>query len=422
VGADDLATLIYTSGTTGPPKGVMLTHGNITNNVLASLKALLLKPSDTALSFLPLSHIFERMAGLYCMVYAGGTIAYAESVDTVPENMVEVRPTVVMSVPRLYEKMYARILDAATQGGVIKKNLFFWARRVGLARSRRLLAGKPVGPWLGFQYSIARALVFRKLKQRTGGRLRFFVSGGAPLAKDIAEFFYAAGLPILEGYGLTETSPVLTVNRLESIRPGTVGKPVLGVEIKIAGDGEILARGPSIMKGYYNKPEATEATMVDGWFHTGDIGHLDREGCLLITDRKKDLIVTAGGKNVAPQPIENLLKTDKFISEVVVIGDRRPCLVALIVPNFENLKSYAKHKGLGDIDPAKLVQLPAIINLIQRRIARHQEGAAPFETIKKIHVLGRELEIGEELTPTLKVKRKEVSKRFHDEIEALYSG
>jgi long-chain acyl-CoA synthetase len=421
VNSDDLATIIYTSGTTGPPKGVMLTHGNIAANVVAGLSVLSIGPDDTCLSFLPLSHIFERMGGLYCMICAGATIAYAECFETVAKNLIEVRPTIVIGVPRFYEKVYARILDAASQGGVIKKNLFFWARAVGLERSARILDGKPTGLWLDLQYLCAKVLVFRKLRKRTGGRIRFFASGGAPLAPDIAQFFYAAGLPILEGYGLTETSPIITVNTFEVLRPGTVGKPLPGIEIKIASDGEILARGPSIMKGYYNQPEETAEALKDGWFHTGDIGHLDKVGCLVITDRKKDLIVTAGGKNVAPQPIENTLKTDKYISEVVVLGDRRPYLVALIVPNFKNLKNYARYKGLNSPEQSDLVHLPAVVDLLLRRIALHQKGAAPFEAVRKIHVLDRELVIGDELTPTLKVKRKEISRRFHDEIEALYS-
>ncbi len=422
VTADDLATVIYTSGTTGPPKGVMLTHCNIVANVEAGLQMFDFRPDDVCLSFLPLSHILERMAGLYCMWRAGVTIAYAESVDTVPQNLLEVGPTVMVSVPRLYEKMYARIMDTALRGGFPKKQIFFWARGVGLERTRLELAKEPVGAWLDFRYRIARKLVFAKLKARTGGRLRFFVSGGAPLAREIAEFFHAAGLPILEGYGLTETSPVLAVNTFDHLKLGTVGRPVPGVEIRIAEDGEILARGPNVMKGYYHMPEATAECMAGGWFHTGDIGHLDEEGYLVITDRKKDLLVTAGGKNVAPQPIENALKTDKFISEAVVIGDRRPYLAALIVPNFENLDRYVRFKGLTVRSRGELVRHPRVVDLIRRRIERHQSEAARYETIKRFHVLDHELSVEEgELTPTLKVKRKEILRRYHDEIESLYA-
>jgi long-chain acyl-CoA synthetase len=419
---DQLATLIYTSGTTGTPKGVMLTHHNIVSNVLTVLRLLSITDRDTALSFLPLSHIFERMAGLYTLVHAGVSIAYAESVDSVPQNLLEVRPTLVIGVPRLFEKMYARVLDAATQGGFLKKNLFFWARDVGLRWSDRTVAGETPGLPLRAQYSCASRLVFSKLHARTGGRLRFFASGGAPLAPEIARFFHAAGLPILEGYGLTETSPVLAVNTFDDFRPGTVGKPIPGVEIRIAEDGEILARGPSIMKGYYNMPEATARALEGGWFHTGDIGHLDPDGFLVITDRKKDLIVTAGGKNVAPQPIENRLKTDKYVSEAIVIGDRRPFLIALIVPNFENLERYARYKGLEVKGVEELVAHPQVRDLLRRRVERYQADSPRHEKIRKIHLLERDLKIAEgELTPTLKVKRSRLAEDYKDVIEALYA-
>ena len=419
--ADDLATIIYTSGTTGPPKGVMLTHGNIVSNVQAGLQVLDVRASDITLSFLPLSHIFERMVGLYAMWHQGVTIAYAESVETMADNLVEVRPTIVVSVPRLYEKIYARVLDSATQGGPIKKGIFFWARGVGLKRARRMLAGEPVGAWIEFLYRIAYKMVFSKLQARTGGRMRFFVSGGAPLAKQIGEFFYAAGLIIIEGYGLTESSPVLTVNRMDRIGFGTVGEPLPGVEIRIAEDGEILARGPNIMKGYYNQPEATAEALEGGWLHTGDIGRFDEVGRLVITDRKKDLIVTAGGKNVAPQPLENALKTDRFLSEVVILGDRKPYLVALVVPDFANLERYARYKNIPYESRADLVRHPHVRDFIRRRIERRQRRVARYETIKQFDVLDHELTVDAgELTPTLKVKRREIARKYKEQIEAMY--
>ncbi|MEO7096207.1 MAG: long-chain fatty acid--CoA ligase, partial [Polyangiales bacterium] len=343
---DDVATLIYTSGTTGEPKGVMLTHDNLWSNVMAAESAIPFLSDDVGLSFLPLSHIFERMAGHYLMFHVGCSIAYAESIDTVPIDMQTVRPTLVLSVPRLYEKMYARVLENALAGGAAKKNIFFWARKVAEQWADVKLAGGEPRGLLAMKYGIAQKLVFSKLQARTGGRLRYFVSGGAPLAAEINKFFYAAGLVILEGYGLTETSPVICVNTPKAFRIGTVGKPMPGSEVKIAADGEILTRGPHVMKGYYNKPDATkEAIDAEGYFHTGDIGVLT-DDFLAITDRKKDIIVTAGGKNIAPQPIENLIKTNKYVSQAVVIGDKRKFPVVLVVPNWDQLEKYAKLKNI----------------------------------------------------------------------------
>jgi long-chain acyl-CoA synthetase len=418
---DDLATLIYTSGTTGEPKGVMLSHDNLYSNVMAAAASIPFEGKDVCLSFLPLSHIFERMAGHYLMLHVGCSIAYAESIDTVPVDMQAIRPSIVLSVPRLYEKMYARVLENALSGGAIKKRIFFWARAVAERWADVKLAGGTPRGLLALQYRIAQRLVFSKLQQRTGGRLRYFVSGGAPLAPEINKFFYAAGLVILEGYGLTETSPVISVNIPTAFRIGTVGKPVPGAEVMIAPDGEILTRGPHVMKGYYNKPEATREVMDDeGWFHTGDIGEL-RDGYLAITDRKKDIIVTAGGKNIAPQPIENTLKTNKYISQAVVIGDKRKFPVVLVVPNWENLEKWARIKNLIWTQRSQLLEMPIVRAKIEKEVYGRLTGLAKFETPKKVGLIEEDFTVERgELTPTLKVKRRVIDKAYRDLIDRLY--
>jgi len=376
---------------------------------------------DVCLSFLPLSHIFERMAGHYLMLHVGCSIAYAESMDTVPVDMQAVRPTIVLSVPRLYEKMYARVLENALSGGAIKKHIFFWARSVAEKWADVKLAGGTPRGLLALKYALAKKLVFSKLQARTGGRLRYFVSGGAPLAPDINKFFYAAGLVILEGYGLTETSPVIAVNVPSAFRIGTVGKVFPGVEVMIAPDGEILARGPNVMKGYFNKPEATrEAIEPDGWFHTGDIGEL-RDGFLAITDRKKEIIVTAGGKKIAPHPIENTLKTNKYISQAVVIGDKRKFPAVLVVPNWEQLEKWAKIKNLLWTDRAQLLEMPIVHAKIEKEVFGKLQGLAKFETPKKVALLEHDFSVERgELTPTLKVKRRVIDKTYSDVIDRLY--
>jgi len=420
---NDLATLIYTSGTTGEPKGVMLSHDNIYSNVAAARKAIPFEGRDVALSFLPLSHIFERMGGHYLMFATGTSIAYAESIDTVPVNLGEIKPTLVLSVPRLYEKMYARILETALTGSFIKKNIFFWAKRVAEQWANEKLAGREPKGSLARKYGIAQKLVFSKLKARTGGQLRYFVSGGAPLSADINKFFYAAGLVILEGYGLTETSPVIAVNTPENFRIGTVGKPIDGVEVKIASDGEILTRGPHVMKGYYNKPEATREVMdADGWFHTGDIGEL-RDGFLAITDRKKDIIVTAGGKNIAPQPLENKVKSNKYIAQAVMLGDKRKFPSMLVVPNFDQLEKWAMKRNIIWTDRAQLLRMPTIQAKMEKEVAEELAGAAHFEVPKKIGLIENDFSIERgELTPTLKVKRRVIDKHYKTLIDSLYEG
>jgi len=418
---DDLATLIYTSGTTGEPKGVMLTHDNIFSNVDTVKSLIDFTGTDVCLSFLPLSHIFERMGGHYMMMATGTSIAYAESIDTVPIDMATVRPTIVLSVPRLYEKMYARVLENALSGSAVKKRIFFWARGVADKWADEQFAGRSAKGFLGLKYAIAQKLVFSKLKARTGGRLRFFVSGGAPLAPEINKFFYAAGLVILEGYGLTETSPVIGVNTPQNFRLGTIGKPIPGVDVRIEADGEIVTRGPNVMTGYYNKPDATrEAIDSSGWFHTGDIGEL-RDGFLAITDRKKDIIVTAGGKNIAPQPIENRVKTNKYVSQAVMIGDKRKFPVILIVPNFEQLEKWAKRRNLLWTDRAQLLTMPTVKAKIEKEVMEQLSGLAHFESPKKIALLEHDFSIERgELTPTLKVKRRVVDKQYKKLIDGLY--
>jgi long-chain acyl-CoA synthetase len=421
VAPDDLATLIYTSGTTGNPKGVMLTHNNIRSNIEATRTKLPFEGNDVALSFLPLSHIFQRM-GDFLLFATGSTIAYAEGLDTVPVNMMEARPTLVFSVPRLYEKMYARVLQNALAGGFVKKKIFFWARSVADKWADEKLAGREPKGMLARKYAVAQRLVFSKLKERTGGRLRFFVSGGAPLAPEINKFFYAAGLIILEGYGLTETSPVIGVNTPDNFRIGTIGNAVDGVEVMIAPDGEILTRGPGVMKGYYNNPTATaEAIDTDGWFHTGDIGEI-RDGFIAITDRKKDLIVTAGGKNIAPQPIENLVKTNKYVSQAVMIGDKRRFPSMLIVPNFEQLENWAKRKGIIWTDRAQLIRMPGVQAKMEKEVFGASSSLAHYEMPKKIALLEKDfsLENGE-MTPTQKVKRRVVDKNYKDIIDTMYA-
>ncbi|NUP54900.1 MAG: long-chain fatty acid--CoA ligase [Gemmatimonadaceae bacterium] len=418
---DDVATLIYTSGTTGEPKGVMMTHDNLYSNVMASAVQIPFAGRDTCLSFLPLSHIFERMAGHYLMFQVGCSIAYAQSMDTVPVDMQTVKPSLVLSVPRLYEKMYARVLENALAGGAAKQRIFFWARGVAERWADiRLAGGEPRG-LLALQYRIAQKLVFSKLKARTGGQLRYFVSGGAPLAAEINKFFYAAGLEILEGYGLTETSPVIAVNTPSAFRIGTVGKPIPGVEVMIAADGEILTRGPHVMKGYYKKPEATrEVIDAEGWFHTGDIGEL-HDDFLSITDRKKDIIVTAGGKNIAPQPIENLIKTNKYVSQAVVIGDKRKFPIVLIVPNWEQVEKYAKLKNIIWTDRAQLLQMPTIHAKMEKEVFGQLHGLARFEMPKKMALLEHDFSIERgELTPKLSVKRRVIDKTYKSVIDSLY--
>ncbi|UCG50671.1 MAG: long-chain fatty acid--CoA ligase [Candidatus Latescibacterota bacterium] len=417
---NDWASIIYTSGTTGDPKGTILTHWNFVSGVQIATDAFDMVPEDRCLSFLPLSHVFERTCGYYAMLHCGVTIAYAESMDTLTDDMAEVSPTVMISVPRLYEKIYARVLDTATAGSALKKNLFFWGVGVGKKYVTELLQDR-VKPQTKLEYRVASRLVFKKLRARTGGKLRFFVSGGAALARDIAEFFYAAGLPVLEGYGLTETAAITSANLFGAFKFGTIGKPFPGVEVKIAEDGEILIKGPNVTQGYFKKPDITKETIRDGWLYTGDIGYIDDDGFIVITDRKKDIIVTSGGKNVAPQPIEGLLKTSKYITQAVVLGNQRNFISAVLVPNFENLTAFADAAGIPYENESDLVRHPAVIKKIGEEIERKSEHLAGFERVKKFILADTDFSIEkDELTPTLKVKRRAIEKKFQREIDALY--
>jgi long-chain acyl-CoA synthetase len=419
---DDVATIIYTSGTTGEPKGALLSHGNFISNVEGSLHHLSVNESDIFLSFLPLSHVFERMAGHYLANYCGSTIAYAVSIDTVAENMGEVKPTIMTSVPRLYEKIYARILESVETGSPIKRKIFYWALGVGRVYVNKIMNKENISGGLQLKRNLAYKLVFSKLAERVGGKMRFFVSGGAPLSKEIAEFFGAAGLTIYEGYGLTETSPVIAVNKEDMFKFGTVGPIIPNVEVKIADDGEILTRGPHIMVGYFKKEaETKEAIDEEGWFHTGDIGFIDDDGCLTITDRKKNILVTSGGKNIAPQPIESKLVTCKFIEQAMVVGDKRKFCKAVIVPAFENLEKWAQDKNMDYQDFRELSRLFEVRELIRKDIEGVNNDLAGYETIKEFHLTEApfSIETGE-LTPSLKVKRKVVLNKFAEQIEDMY--
>jgi long-chain acyl-CoA synthetase len=420
---DDLATIIYTSGTTGEPKGVMLTHGNIASNVATCAALLDVNDRDECLSLLPLSHIFERMAGHYQMYNAGVVINYAESIEAVAGNLAEVRPMICCAVPRLYEKIYARVMESASTGPLLKKKVFFWAKRVGEEWATRTLDRKMIPFDLKLARAVANRLVFSKIRERVGGRLRYFISGGAPLNPEIARFFYAVGIPILEGYGLTETSPVVSTNTPSQLKIGTVGRPIPGVDVMIAADGEILIRGPNVMQGYFNKPEATrEVLESDGWFHSGDIGELDAEGFLKITDRKKDLIVTAGGKKIAPQQVEGLLKLNKFVSNAVLLGDRRRFPLALIVPNFERLEAWASEAGLKWQTREELAAIPVVNEFLAAECRKNLRDLAQFEVPKKFLILSRDFSIESgELTPKLSVRRRVVEEHYADSIESLYS-
>jgi long-chain acyl-CoA synthetase len=418
---DDLASIVYTSGTTGPPKGVMQTHRNHVAAQRNSESSAAVQEGWVHLLFLPLAHSFARLES-FLGVYRGLCTAFAENLDKMAENLREVRPHFICSVPRVFEKVYAKILSGVEAGPPAKKKIFNWALGVGREVSRHQQRGQPIPFGLGLKRAVAHKLVFSKLQAALGGRLVWAISGGAPLSRDIAEFFHAAGILILEGYGLTETCPCATFNRPTKFKFGSVGQALDNVEVKIAADGEILIRGANIAKGYLKQPEATaEVFEPSGWFHSGDIGRIDEDGFLFITDRKKDLIVTAGGMNIAPQNIENLLKADPFISQAMVYGDRKPYPVALITVNPDELTKFARDNGILTTDPAVVVKHPKVVERVSRTVEEKNSQLQSYAKVKKFSILPTDFsQEGGELTPTLKVKRKVVSSKYLNVIEELY--
>jgi long-chain acyl-CoA synthetase len=413
VAPDQLATIIYTSGTTGVPKGAMLTHRNLVSNILATAERLRVEASDVSLSFLPLSHIFQRHVDYAC-VRAGATIAYPESGGTITDDMMDVQPTFAAGVPRFFEKMHARILSEVAHGPAVRRMIF---ERAMLAGREHLRTDKA-----SLAYRAADRAVFQKIRARLGGKIRFFISGGAALDQDVAEFFWSVGLPIYEGYGLSETSPVIALNAPGSARLGTVGRIVGGQEVQIAEDGEILVRGSNVMQGYYHRDADTAEALEGGWFRTGDIGEFDGDGFLKINDRKKDILVTSSGKKIAPQPIENRLRRIPYFENVLVVGDHRNFVSAVIVPNYEALAAYARANRITFESPMDLTRKPEIYDLAMKEIEARTQDLAPFEKIRKIAFLEKEFTIdGGELTPTLKIRRSAVEKKYEAAINRLYA-
>jgi long-chain acyl-CoA synthetase len=428
---EDLLTLIYTSGTTGEPKGAMLTHGNLASNITATVEVAIvaLRPErgDRCLSVLPLSHVFERTGGHYAMFHLGVAIYYAESLISMPQNLLEVQPAVLMAVPRIFEKVYAKVRDAVTSGGVMRRMVFRWATDTCHRVVRHLYLGRRPPALLLLPWRVADRILLSKVRARTGGRLRFCVSGGAGLNPRIMEFFWAMGVPIYEGYGLTETSPILTLNRQGRVRPGYVGQPVLKTWngrpfLKLAADGEILVQGPNVMQGYWGQEAATrEVFTADGYFCTGDVGEIDPQGRVKITDRKKEIIVTNGGKNVAPQPLENALQQDTYIEQAVVVGDHRNHLAALVVPHFVALRAWCARRQLSFASDREMVAHPKVVAKLMSRVNHVNAHLPAYERIRRIAVLAEELTPASGLlTPSLKLKRRAVNEAFRDVIEGLY--
>jgi long-chain acyl-CoA synthetase len=423
VTVDQLATIIYTSGTTGEPKGVMLTHRNLSSNATDACPKVDFHPSEIGLSFLPLAHIYERTVD-YMYLFEGMSIAYVERMEDVPRALLEVRPAVAAAVPRFFEKLYANIIERGHANTGFRRRVFDWAITTAVRSAPWKAYGRPVPLDVRLAWTVADVLVYTKIRAGTGGRFRSFISGGGPLSAELAEFFWSVGLPVYQGYGLTETAPIVTTNWPAKYKNGTSGKPIPNVEVRIASDGEIEVRGPSVMVGYYNRPQETrEVLSPDGWFRTGDIGHLDADGYLLITDRKKDLLKTAGGKFVAPQPIENLLKTSPYIANVVVLGDRRKFVSALIVPHLPNVEAEARKVGIAFSTPAELVANPWTHGLIESEIQKLTADMAQYEKIKRFALLPEDFSLANgEMTYTLKLRRRKIEERYRAIIDQLYDG
>jgi len=427
---DQLVTIIHTSGTTGRPKGVMLTHGNFLSNVEAvQFWVVELLPEDISLSYLPLSHVFERTAGHFVPLSVGVTIAYAESINTIPENLLEVKPTILTSVPRLFEKVYTMVWDEINAGSSVKKKVFNWALSIGeerydeyqKAQMDQLIKQIAMPSSFMRKWKLADRLVFSQVKEKLGGKLRGMVSGGGTLSSELARFFWALDLPILEGYGLTETAPIVSTNPIVRAKAGTVGKILPNVDVKIADDGEVLVKGPNIMKGYYKDPDKTAEEFVDGWYKTGDIGALDEDGYLKIIDRKKRIIVLSTGKNVAPQPIENAMDESDFIGNSIVFGEKQKYIICLVNPDFENLQIWADRKNIKSSSTEDLCKNEQVINLIEKEVHERTKDFAKFEQPKKVVIIGKEWTVDDgELTPKLSLRLNVIEERYSNIIEETY--
>ncbi|SFS59409.1 AMP-dependent synthetase/ligase [Marininema halotolerans] len=427
---DQLVTIIHTSGTTGKPKGVMLTHGNFLSNMEGVLFWVVdLRREDVSLSYLPLSHVFERMVGQYAPLYVGATIAFAEGIDKISTNLLEVRPTMMTSVPRLFEKVSSAVLEQMKQASPVRRKIFNWAMALGMERYRRYqhayeedwIFKDPLSPALRQQLRVADRLVYSKVKERLGGRMRGMVSGGAPLNADVNRFFWAMNIPIIEGYGLTETSPIITANPSMKAKIGTVGRALPNLEVRIADDGEVLVKGPSVMVGYYKDEEATAEALKDGWFHTGDLGKLDERGFLTLIDRKKSILVLSTGKNVAPQPLESEMNNSPFISQSALVGNGRKYTIAIIVPDMENVRPWARRKGIQVSSSTELIDHPVVRQHLLREVELKTAKFAGYERPKKTIIVDGEWTVdGGELTPTLKVKMKVIEERYREVIQATY--